>query len=315
MKRQTETMLALGLLTGLGGVAGCDFDENLVIANLEGTVVVSRDAATRALAVLDENGEPIDTDGDGEPDTQLVTDVALIGPVYLGLYASVKDAGELEVYPHPEVGPQYIADRVGDTYPYGGTTVGDLRYACFEALQCKLVSGRFQDFDAILSWFNGMVDSPVTDESDNTIESGEMFRQTCYALLDVATDFEVNITATVDRNEDGSIDSSDLDFVENADGDFEATFEIIQQDFIEGFSIWGFMDAPASSDFSYSTCDRANGVLESEYAAGFYGGRVFPDVLNQPSQYIVDGDWVVSDSYVWADPMAQPTLHIDFAVD
>ncbi len=308
-------MLSLALLSGLPGLTGCEFDENLIISNLEGTVVVSRDAATRELAVLDENGDAVDADGDGEPDTELITDIALIGPVYLGLFPSVEPAGALEAYPHPEVGPQYIADRVGDTYPYGGTTVGDLRYACFEALQCKMVSGRFQDFDAILDWFNDVIDSPVTDESDNTIESGEMFRQTCYALLDVATDFEVNITATTDRNEDGAIDALDLDFVENADGDFEATFEIIQQEFIEGFTLWGFMDAPAASDFSYSTCDRENGVQENEYAAGFFGGRVFPDVLNQPSQYIVDGDWVGSDPYVWTDPMAQPTLHIDFAVD
>jgi hypothetical protein len=43
-------------------------------------------------------------------------------------------------------------------------------------------------------------------------------------------------------------------------------------------------------------------------------GRVFPNVLNQPSQYIVGGDWVVTDPYVWTDPMAEPTLLIDFAV-
>ena len=171
-----------------------------------------------------------------------------------------------------------------------------------------------KNFDGILSWFNDTIKSPVTDASDNTIETGEMFRQTCYSLMDVSTDFEVNITAVHDRNDDGAYDELDLDFVKNADGDYEGDFTIFHQDFYEGFALWGFMDAPAAQDFSYSTCDRENGVQENEYANNFMAGRVFPNVLNQPSQYIVGGDWVVTEPYVWTDPMAEPTLLIDFAV-
>jgi hypothetical protein len=301
MRTSASRLAALALFVGTGSLTGCTYDEDLVIETLRGKVVIPQAAAQRE--IQEEDGS-----------LTVVEGVELIGPVYLGLFASAKPPGELEAYSHPEVGPQYIEDIPGDTYPYGGTTIGDLRYACFEALQCKMVSGRYVDFDGILDWFNTTISSPVTDTSDNTIETGEMFRQTCYSLMDVSTDFEVNITAVHDRNDDGSYDEQDLDFVKNADGDYEGDFTIFQQDFYEGFALWGFMDAPAAQDFSYSTCDRENGVQENEYANDFMAGRVFPNVLNQPSQYIVGGDWVVTDPYVWTDPMAEPTLLIDFAV-
>ena len=106
-------------------LSGCYYDEGLTIENMTGTLVIPREAATRDF--LREDGS-VDT----------VTDVRLIGPVYLGMFAGVEQG--IEDYPHPSVGPQFQAGVPGDTYPYGSTTVGDIRYACFEHLTYQ---GRF----------------------------------------------------------------------------------------------------------------------------------------------------------------------------
>ena len=114
---RNSVIASVGLL-GLGLTSGCQFDEGLIIENMRAKVFVPEEAATREF--LREDGS-----------VEVITDVALIGPVFLGLYASVAPPESIEAYPHPEVGPQYIENTPGDTYPYGGTTIGDIRYACF----------------------------------------------------------------------------------------------------------------------------------------------------------------------------------------
>jgi hypothetical protein len=278
---------------------GCGFDEDLVIENMRGKVVVPAAAATR---------EFLRADGS----VDVVEDVRLIGPVYLGLYPSVLPAEAVERYPHPEQGPQYIANTPGDAYPYGGTTIGDLRYACFEELACKVTSGRFLDFDALVTWFNDVLEVPITDASGAQVESGEFIRQTCYQLLDVTSDAEIQITA-VDKNEDEKITEIDLDFVKRDDGDYEAEFTLWQQEYLKDFALWAFMDSPDPGTAKFTTCNPSEGVNETEYANDFIGGRVNEDVLNLPSAYITEGDWV-SDGYVWKDVFANPELYIDFEV-
>ena len=54
---------------------GCRYDEGIVVKDMHGKVVIPAAAATRILAT---------PDGDAE-----VTDVRLIGPVYLGLFPAV----------------------------------------------------------------------------------------------------------------------------------------------------------------------------------------------------------------------------------
>lgn len=305
--------LALLLLTGTFGCA--PFDEQLPVNNLQGTVVVPRAAATRVL---------VSTDGSSEE----VTDPALIGPVYLGLYASVEPANQIEQYPHPEVGPQFIEDVPGDAYPYGGTTVGDLRFGCMEFFSCKLTSGRHVDFDGLVSWFNETLEIPISDASGAPVENGEYLRQVCYDLLNVTSDSELRITAFEDRNEDGTIDELDLDFIENADGDFEADFTIWQQEHFydqnqedcepgvdcTGMALWGFMDSPSTLSYTMSTCKSDEGREEANYDNSFESGRAYRDVLNQPAKYITEGDWTSTEEYVWSNWMEKPRLVLDFEV-
>ncbi|MFT4628013.1 MAG: hypothetical protein ACI8PZ_006707 [Myxococcota bacterium] len=300
MSHTTHKLLCANIaLIGLGVLSGCQFDEGLIIENMQARVFVPEEAAQREF--LREDGS-----------VELVTDVALIGPVYLGLYASVLPEESVEAYPHPEVGPQYIEDTPGDTYPYGGTTIGDIRYACFEHFTCKMASGRFVDYDDIVEWFNNTLNDPIVDASQAPITTGEYIKQSCYALLDISRDSELRITAQ-DRNGDDKIDEKDLDFVDNGDGYYVADVTIWQQEYFDGFSLWGLMDAPSEVNYTFGTCDPSEGFQENEYANNFTSGRPWTDVLNQPAKYIERGDWV-SEGLVWKDPADVPELYIDFEV-
>ncbi len=275
----TRTPIALVAATlALLASTGCTYDEGFVVQNMTGKVVVPRAAATRMM--LDEAGNTVE-----------VTDSRLIGPVYLGLFPSVRE--NLLEYPHPEIGPVFQPGIPGDTYPYGGTSLGDFRNPCVEDLTCRVASGRFIDFDDLLSWFRVRLDDPVVDRTGNTIETGDVIRQACYDQLNYTTDDEIRLTA-LDENGDDVIDEKDLDFQENADGDFEADFIIWQADYFEGMALWGWMDAPSEDGFRFSTCNDADGYQEQEYTSDYRTGAQHRDLLNQPSTYIGPGDWTVS---------------------
>ena len=81
-------------ISALVAMAGCAYDEGLVINNLRGTVRLPAEAAQGQL--FDANGDP-----------QEVEDVGFIGPVFLGLYSEVAPPLSLEDYPHPARGPQF----------------------------------------------------------------------------------------------------------------------------------------------------------------------------------------------------------------
>lgn len=311
---------AAGLSALLPMLGGCAYDEGLLIRNLRGRVFVPKDAVTRTF--LHEN-DPEDPNDDTE---ETLTDIKLLGPVYLGLFSSVADANVIERYPHPEVGPQFKRDVPGDTYPYGGTTVGDIRFACLEFLTCKVVSGRFLDYQEMVDWFQ-FIEQPILDASGIEVVDGDFISQTCYDLLNVNTDDEVRITAFEDSNKDGAIDRGDLDFVEDGDY-FVGNFTIWQQELFwdqnqedctpgtdcAGFTLWGWMDAPSSLSFQYSTCSPETGFQNQEYNAQFYGGAPYPNLLNFPATYITPGDWVATEGYRWDDQYAEPDLYLDFPV-
>ncbi len=292
------------------------FDEGLVIENLRGSVSVPVEAASRT--IQDDEGNVL----------EIVADPRLIGPVYLGLYSKIEPENVIEEYPHPETGPQFQPGQAGDAFPYGGTTVGDLRFSCLPSLSCRLTSGRFEDWDSIVDWFADL-DTPLTDLSGALVPNGEYLRQVCFDLLNVTSDAETRVTAYEDRNGDGNIDALDLDFQREGEF-FVADFTLFQQELqydrdqenctpgrdCRGFSLWGWMDAPAESNFSFTTCaeDADFGLTIQEYNVLFNPGASVPDVLNFPSRYIARGDWVSSEAFVWSDVFDEPDLVLDFEV-
>ncbi len=311
----------------LAALPGCQFDEGLIINNMYGTVLVPEEAATKTFVDLDGN-------------EQTLTHPANIGPVYVGVFPAVQPADVLASYPHPEIGPIYLDGVNGDTYPYGGTTVGDIRFPCFQSLRCKLISGRFQDYDELVEWYNGTLGQPIVDADGREVDNGTYFQQTCWDLLEVTSDEEVRLTS-YDQDRDGELGSGEgLDFFQNADGDFEAEFILRQQEYFwdqnqenceagtdcTGFSLWAYMDGPADNSGTFSTCNATgqNGFEVEEYNYDFFGGRVESDVLNQPGNYIGEGDWVanghveggtvVDGAYVWENIYDRPVIRLGHEV-
>lgn len=285
------------LLPLLGACA--ENPEGLTINDMHGSIVLPAEAVTRVFP--------------NSPDP--VVDPRLIGPVYLGLYPSVKQG--LLPYTHPEIGPVFQAGIPGDTYPYGGTSLGDIRFPCIEFLQCKVVSGRYVDFDQMVTWFNETLEMPITDAHGDTVTSGDYIAQACYDQLRYVAEEEIRLTATKDRNEDGALDAKDLDFVEQNDGTWKADFTIWQQEYFQneetgtGFTLWGWMDAPSEVNNRFTTCDPNDGYQETEYNQNFYSGRPYRDLLNFPSLYIAGGDYVASEGFVYTSPDDEATITLD----
>ena len=98
-------------------------------------------------------------------------------------------------------------------------------------------------------------------------------------------------------NADG-LEQNTLDFTENADGDFEAVFDLWQVTYKENMKIWGWMDAP-SEKFTFSTCDPDQGQQNNKYTNEYYYGTNYSDLLNFPSKYIFENDWVIQDPYTF----------------
>lgn len=282
------------LLPALGLLAACGFEENLPEIDIEGTIIVPREAATRT--VYNEEGDEVE-----------VTDVRFIGPVYVGAFASVQEG--LFDYPHPEMGPVIDEDYPGDTYPYGGTSVGRFDFACFEDTACKVVTGRFGTFEEIIEYFADYVRDPVTNPYGDEVTSADYYEQYCYDYYYYTSVEEFDFLS---RDDDGEVD---LDFEENADGDFEATFSMPHTVYTEGMQIWGWVDN-ASETWTFSTCDPdRTGPTSYEYNLDFDAGGGQRDVLNYPSLYISDGDWVISSPHTMSSEDDEPSLVVDYEYD
>lgn len=273
--------MALGFALLLSG--GC-YDEGLEIFDLDGTITVPRDAATREVTLPGESPKTI-------------TDVRLIGPVYVGMYASV-DYNYYD-YPYPEV----QAD--GRVYPYAGTSVGDFRNACMEFFSCRVLSGRYENYDDLVGWFADDLGFTIQNAIGDQVVSGEQIRSECLDLLFYASDQEIGIIG-------------DLDFEENEDGDFVADYRIWQANYREGASVWAYMDPPLSQAagtdaFTFSTCGSDQGSYdENTYDRQYEVGSVDRDVLNVPT--VLPGTYVPKETYIWNDPYALGDIVLDFKV-
>jgi hypothetical protein len=254
-------------------LVACRYEESIPERDLVGKVVIPRAAATQQV---------INADGTlGEE----ITDVRLLGPVYLGAYSGVDT--ESFPYPHPAMGPVITSDYPGNTFPYGGTTVGRFEFGCFESTACRVTTGRFKDYADVLDYFANVLGDPVTDARGDVVDSPSAMQQACYTYHNVTTDAEIAF-----------VGGDNLKFTENADGDFEAEFLMPHTVFVENMVIWGWMDAPRITldagdvNGQFSTCDGATGRQVNEYDQEYFQGRTQYDLLNFPSLYVYEGDYV-----------------------
>lgn len=276
------------MITILTLTLGCAYNETLPEKDLTGTVVLPAAALTRTLF-----------------DGSTVTDPRLIGPVFLGAFAGMDDISF--GYPHPSMGPIVTPDVPGDTFPYGGTTVGRFDFACYQALACKVVTGRFESYDDVLDYFANTLNNPVKDADGEVVDYASTFQQECFDYFYATSDAEMAFLG-------------DLDFQENSDGDWEAEFLMPHTLVVDGMVLWGWMDAPAidlgnaGNSGAFSTCTESGGREYQSYDQDFYEGRVYYDVLNAPSTYISNGDWISqgTDAEIIHSEDDHPVVRMDF---
>lgn len=287
----------MSLLFTFAVLAGC-YSENLPQVDIHGTVVVPRAAVTRDVPVLDGDGKPT-----GE--SQSLTDIRMMGPVYLGAFSAMDF--ESFAYPHPAMGPIITADSPGDTFPYGGTSVGRFDFACYQKLVCRVTTGRFTDYNDVIDYFGNVLGNPLVDDHGVPVESSDTFQQACYEYYHVTSDQELSFLGA-DQ------------FTENADGDFTAEFTMAHTTLVEGMSLWGFMDAPSinpsdtTENGDFTTCNSALGNEHVNYDQDYYEGATRPDILNLPSLYLTYGDWVGDGQTSVSSVDDNPTVNLNVQV-
>lgn len=291
------------MLLVLALATGC-YVENLPQVDIKGRVVLPAAAATRDVPVFDADGNVVGTES--------VEDPRLIGPVFLGAYPGIDTISF--PYPHPVMGPIITEATPGDTYPYGGTSVGRFDFACYQALACKVVTGRFNSYDDVLDYFANLMGTPVTDEHGSEVIASDVFQQECYDYYKITSDQELTFLG------------SDQ-FVKQDDGTYAADYNMAHTTLVEGMTLWGFMDAPrifeyvaggsyqASENGSFTTCNEALGNNHVEYDQDFYEGAPQGDILNFPSFYIQKDDWVADGLTVVMAEDETPTITLSVKVE
>jgi hypothetical protein len=279
-------------LCAVAALAGCQYEEQIQQVDLTGQVRIPV-AALQSLQLLDadgvsivEGGFTLDVDGNQVMD---VTDqTGLIGPVYIGAYPSTEDVSF--AYPHPEMGPILDSDRPGDAYPYGGTSVGRFDYGCYEQLVCKVVTGRYSDYDDIITFFNDVVQDPIKAPDQSLVTSGDAYQEHCFETEYVTSNTEL---AFIDEDPHNNDEPYFKPYFElNSEGThYVADVTIPHTLFVEGMTLWGWVDMP-SARYNFSTCDETTGDYHYRYSEQFYKGSSYPDLLNYPGTYIDSGDWV-----------------------
>jgi hypothetical protein len=267
---------------------GCAFDENLPEVDLSGVV--------RLPAAITQFNYQEDPTLDADP--TVIDDVRGIGPVYLGVFPSVQEG--LYDYPHPEIGPVLTAAQEGNTYPYGGTSIGRFDWACYQQLKCKIVTGRFTSYDDIIDYFANKLNTPIEDQLGNEVLGGTDFQERCFEVLYMTGDYELLFA---DTETDFNLDSS---------GEYyEAEIEIPHVIYAEGMSVWGWVDMP-SQTYEFSSCDPDVGEVQNYYNDSYDIGTNSIDLLNYPGNYIDSGDWVVQEAAIINNPADQFELEIGF---
>ena len=255
---------AFAALTATVLLAGC-FQEELPEQNVAGQVVVP---------------------------SSVVEDPRTIGMIYIGIFEAW-DPEQLG-YSYPATGPRVGDNPLGDTQPYGGTTIGEYAYPCLRAIQCEVVTGRYETIDDLLEV------NPINNEDGSPMSVEQYYDQcTWYYGWNSIDEFRFINT--------------DLDFQENEDGDWAADFFAWHTQIPEGSIIWGFTD----NDFT--TCSESQGAINrrrSDDGVFFREGTNFADVLNFPDKYITEGDLVSNEpAVITADKTDGYRLVLDGVID
>jgi hypothetical protein len=82
--------------------------------------------------------------------------------------------------------------------------------------------------------------------------------------------------------------------------------------YTDGMAIWGWLDSPSDA-YTYSTCDTSRqGPQTYEYNLEFNAGGGHQQVLNWPSVYIFEGDYVSTDGFIMGSEDDEPVVTLDY---
>ena len=233
-----------------------------------------------------------DLDGEIVLPGDLVTDPRDAGVIYLGIYEGY-DPEQLG-YPYPTTGPRVGDNPIGDALPYGGTSVGSYAYACYRALRCKVVTGRYDSLSSLLET------NPV--EEDEVLADTEDLYDQCSWYYGWNSLREFSFVGT-----------DQVDFVQDSSGDWVADFRAWHTRIPTGAILWAFAD----NDFT--TCSPDQGTVNRRYSEDdqyFREGSNFNDILNFPDKYITEGDFLSQDVVtIEADKTSGYSLRIDYRME
>lgn len=237
MKGQGRILLGLAAMLGLS--AGC-FAEDLREIDLTGSVKV-----------------PVELAGTSRD----------LGIVFVGVYAEAND--EALGYTYPFMGPVVGSSEWGNSYPYGGTTVGRYSFPCVMEGKCRVITGRYPDLRSVMEMLElGQNEEPPWTDED--------YWDVCQEYFGYSEPGELEFTG-VDR----------LNFHEE-DGYWVADWKIWHVDPQDDAGarpvLWAFVDNGMQS------CNPDGGASNRGSGAYFREGAVFEDVLNMPGKYITAGD-------------------------
>jgi hypothetical protein len=259
----------------------CSFDEELPHQDLRGTIRLPKEASQFLFGVGEEQ--------------RVIDDVRGMGPVYLGAFPSVQEG--LYPYTHPEMGPIVNEGQDGNTYPYGGNTLGRFDWACYQSMVCKTVTGRYNSYADFLDFHNNVLEQPLLTAEGHEVTSVEEFQERCFEVLYSTGDQEMLFIQGSDFEEDGE--------------EWVAEVEIPHVFFKEGMSVWGWIDMP-SVTFDFNTCNATQGAQVNYYDQRYELGTNYSDLLNFPGKYIDNGDWVAQEAEIITDPGEDFDLEIGY---
>lgn len=255
------------------------------------TPVVLASAFALLGGCFDEPIREVDLVGTVRISASAVPDVRDIGVVYVGVYPGWSD--DVLGYAYPTMGPVVGSARLGDTYPYGGTTIGSFAYACYQALKCEVVTGRYATLEDLVCAHGLTAEGATEDCSCSPGDDGSFVIDEgsgCLSPDDFWTDC---------ADYYGFTDPEELDFV----GKERLAFEKVEdggEEFWEAeYRIWHvvpFANAVlyAFADNDGTSCNPEGGSInrkrDRDGGQFFYEGTHFNDVLNFPDKYLTSGD-------------------------
>jgi len=297
-------------------LSGCgNFDEGIRERDISGVIRIPVEAL-ETLELVNPEGDTIvagghiveeQDNGDLDEFDSIMDQLGLLGPVYLGSFPSIEDGHY--AYPHPEMGPILDPSEPGNTYPYGGTTVGRFDYACYKQLRCKVVTGRYAGFQEIIDFFKNVVQEPIKGPDGNEVLSGATYQEHCFTTEYVTSDDELSFVDE-EPNEDVKPYFKPYFRLNEEGSHYIADVTVPQTLFVEDMELWGWVDMPSAS-YNYATCNTEVGAYNYRYTEQFYEGSSFPELLNFPGTYIDKGDWV-AEPVVISDPDEKFTIDFNF---